>query len=226
MSSLDLYSKIEPLIGFYDAYENLYDIYLKELVFLDKKSLLDVGCGNGKFLQRLSSFDAKGIDISQSMVDVCLAKGLDVECKRVEDVDEKFEVVTAIADVLNYLDEVELESFLSGVESVLESGGYFLCDVNTLFGFSEVADGTMVNSEFEDKFLAVEAFFDGECLETEFNYFEKTGECYKKDSWQIKQFYHDIEMIKSLTSLKLVKVVDINLFSEDDADKVLLVFKH
>jgi len=224
MSSLDLYAKIEPLIGFYEAYEELYDEYEKIISKIKPKTLLDVGCGNGNFLKRFDYIEAKGIDISQSMVDICQKKGLNVSCKRVEDIKEKFDVITAVADVLNYLDEEELKSFLTAVKNSLKDGGYFICDINTLYGFSDVAEGVMV-SEDDNGFLSVEAeFLDGE-LVTDFTYFEKKQKCYKKNQWRIRQYYHDIKKIKKVFKVKLFNTKNIKLFSENKADKVLLVFK-
>ena len=49
INPLDLYAKIESLIGFDAQYEKLYQIYLHLLNSLHVKTILDVGCGNGKF---------------------------------------------------------------------------------------------------------------------------------------------------------------------------------
>jgi len=225
LQSLDLYAKIEPLIGFYEAYEELYDEYEKIISEIKPKTLLDVGCGNGNFLKRFDFLDTKGIDISHKMVEISQKKGLNVSCKRIEEVDEKFDVITAIADVLNYLDEDELNSFLKAVKNCLNDGGYFICDINTFYGFSEVADGVMV-SEDEKGFLAVEAEFLDDELVTDFTYFEKDDKCYQKHQWRIRQYYHDKALIEKLLGLKLQKAKDINLFSEEKADKSLLIFKN
>jgi len=224
MKELNLYAKIEPMIGFYDEYEKLYGIYLKELKKLKPKTLLDVGCGNGKFLQKVDFATARGIDISEVMVNICKEKNLDVECKRIEKVKEKFDVVVSIADVLNYLDKKELESFFQAVERILNDGGYFLFDINTLYGFSEVADGVMVNED-ENGFLSVSAEYFEKKLYSDFIYFEKEKNCYKKHSWQIVQYYHDEKELLKLTSLRLIKKVDINLFSDDLPDKKIFVMK-
>jgi len=70
LTSLDLYAKIEPLIGFYDEYERLYSSYLQLLFPLHVKSVLDIGCGNGKLLKLLETngYDAFGIERSKEMV--------------------------------------------------------------------------------------------------------------------------------------------------------------
>ena len=225
MQSLDLYAKIEPLIGFYEAYEELYNEYEKIISKIKPKTLLDVGCGNGNFLKRFDFLDAKGIDISPKMVEISRKKGLNVSCKRIEEVYEKFDVITAVADVLNYLNEDGLKSFLEAVKNCLNDDGYFICDINTFYGFSEVADGVMV-SEDEEGFLAVEAEFLDDELATDFTYFEKDDKCYKKHQWRIRQYYHEIDKIKNLLKLSLIDIRKIKLFSDEDADKTLLIFKN
>ena len=82
----------------------------------------------------------------------------------------------------------------------------------------------MVNED-KNGFLAVEAeFLDGELI-TDFTYFEKEKELYKKYQWRIRQFYHDIKTIEHLLDMKLIDTKEIKLFSEDEADKVIMIFK-
>ena len=177
---LDLYANIEPLIGFYEEYQELYKIYQKEIKDLKPSKILDVGCGNGAFLQNLKGkYKAKGIDISQEMVKISKSKGLDVECIELCKVEDRFEMIVAIADVLNYMDKKKLAKFFKDVKDRLQDNGYFLFDINTLYGFSQVADGVMLNEDKEG-FLGVEAEFDGQELLTSFIFFQKEKECYKR----------------------------------------------
>ena len=78
MTNLDLYAKAEHLLGIEDATEALYDLYRSELDDYDVKTLLDVGCGRGGFMQRMISdgVKCKGIDLSSVMVDECKVQGL------------------------------------------------------------------------------------------------------------------------------------------------------
>jgi SAM-dependent methyltransferase len=212
------------MIGFYDEYEKLYQIYLRELSNHDIDKILDVGCGNGSFLLQLQEkYSSCGIDISPKMVEVAKEKGVDATCKYIEEVDEKFGAIVAVADVLNYLDKSALESFFKGISSSLEDGGVFICDINTLFGFEEVTAGSMSVDE-DDKFLSIEADFDDNVLVTDITLFEKNGECYKKEQSSIIQYYYPSSYIETITDLTLVKVEDIKLFG-DEADKTLLTFK-
>ncbi len=224
MENLDLYARIEPMIGFYEAYDNLYESYLRLLQKYRPKTILDVGCGNGRLLAKLSEkYRATGIDISAKMVEIASARGLDARHARLSDIGEKFDALLAVADVLNYMDKPALESFLEEVDAHLHAGGVFLCDINTWHGFDEVAAGSM-NVDEGDRFLAIDAEFEEGVLQTDIVYFEKEGVCYQKSSATIHQYYHTTAEIEAISPMKLVAMHDISLFSME-SDKTILIFE-
>jgi predicted TPR repeat methyltransferase len=225
LKPLDLYAKIEPLIGFYDEYENLYSSYLHLLAPLHVKSVLDIGCGNGKFLKILdeNDFHALGIDRSDVMVKRSVALGVDASTKELSSFSAaSFDCAVAVADVLNYIKPEELEIFFEDVANVLKEDGYFLADVNTLAGF-ELADGVMVRDEV-DKFLSVEAFFEKDLLTTNITFFEKENKNFKRSSGQVLQYYHPKKTFENLKSFKLVTSSPLSLFS-DEEEKSLMLFQ-
>jgi len=224
MKNLNLYAKIESMIGFDEAYEKLYDLYIEELDKLQVDRLLDLGCGNGNFLLKIKDrFDATGIDLSSQMVQIAREKGVDARCENLADLKEKFDAVVAIGDVLNYIKPSDLGKFFSDLRSVLNVGGYFLCDINTLHGFEDVTSGTLAVDE-QDRFLSIDAdFFEGVLL-SEIVYFQKCGDCYKKESERIFQYYHDKDDIIRESEMESVEVKEVSMFSEE-ADKELLVLR-
>ncbi|MCD8476934.1 MAG: class I SAM-dependent methyltransferase [Sulfurospirillum sp.] len=193
---------------------------------LHVNTILDVGCGNGKFLKHLKDkgFEAFGIDRSEKMVERALTLGVNASTKElIEWEAERFECVVAIADVLNYISPLELGSFLDAIAFCLPKGGYFVCDVNTLYGFEGVAEGVMCQDN-GIQFLCVDATFSNKELFTKIVLFEKKGALYRKEEGSIIQYFHPLSFFKKLTAFKLVSTKPITLFG-DEPDKTLLVFQ-
>lgn len=225
MTNLDLYAKSEHLLGIEDATEALYDLYRSELDSYKVKTLLDIGCGRGGFMQRMKSdgITCKGIDLSSVMVDECKAMGLDAECIDISEVKGSYDAIVAIFDVLNFLNQEELMKFLSAVADKLSDDGVFIADINTLYGFSDVAEGTM-SSENDKEFLIVDAVFDNDELHTKFTLFQKNKDSqYTKYQDTIVQYFHKIRVFEKLSGLKLIDKQTFSLY--DTKDKTLLIFK-
>ncbi len=225
MTNLDLYAKAEHLLGIEEATEALYDLYRSELDGYAVKTLLDIGCGRGGFMQRMQSDGVvcKGIDLSAVMVEECRVVGLDAECVDVSQVGGKYDAVVAIFDVLNFLNEEELLLFLDAVAQRLNDDGVFIADINTLYGFRDVAEGTM-SSENESEFLVVDAVFEDEKLFTKFTLFEKSDDArYTKYQDTIVQYFHKLKLFEKLPALKLIDKQTFSLY--DTKDKTLLIFK-
>lgn len=225
MTNLDLYSKAEHLLGIEEATEALYDVYRGELDDYEVKTLLDVGCGRGGFMERLISdgIECKGIDLSQYMIDACIEKGLDAECIDIKDETGKYDAIVSIFDVLNFMDKNSLTSFLNSVASSLNDDGVFIADINTLSGFADVAEGSMSN-DTEDEFLSVDAVFENNELHTKITLFEKNEDGkFTKYQDTIVQYFHKLEFFKKLDGLKLIDKQTFSLYAEED--KTLLIFK-
>ena len=224
MTNLDLYAKAEHLLGIEEATEALYDLYRSELDDYNIKTLLDVGCGRGGFMQRMISdgVTCKGVDLSSVMIAECKEQGLDAECIDVREVDGKYDAVVSIFDVLNFLDKDELVKFLDAIADRLNDDGIFIADINTIYGFSDVAEGTM-SSENEKEFLVVDAMFENDELHTKFTLFEKQNSDYIKYQDTIIQHFHKIKTFQKLSGLKLIDKQTFSLY--DTQDKTLLIFK-
>lgn len=224
--NLDLYAKIEPLIGFDEAYESLYQIYLDLLNKYEITTILDVGCGNGNLLLHLQKrYEAEGIDLSSRMVEIALKKGVNASTQQLKTIKKKFDAIVAVGDVLNYLRADELKDFFIDIKATLNQGGIFICDVNTLHGFEEVTAGSM-SVDFGDQFLTIDSEYLDDILTTEMTLFEKhTEDCYKKEQDTILQFYHDSKRMESVTALKLSKEEPLNMFSQEE-DKIIYIFEN
>ena len=225
MTNLDLYAKAEHLLGIEEATEALYDLYRSELDEYNVKTLLDVGCGRGGFMKRMISdgVACKGIDLSALMIDECRADGLNAECIDVADANGKYDAVVSIFDVLNFMDKESLIAFLDSIAQRLNEDGIFIADINTLYGFSDVAEGTM-SSDSDNEFLSVDAVFENDELHTKFTLFEKNKDgSFTKYQDTIVQYFHKIKLFQKLSGLKLIEKQTFSLY--DTEDKTLLIFK-
>ncbi len=228
MHSLNLYSKIEPYLDFQDEIEELYDAFLKICEELKVKKAIDIGCGQGEFLLQLQEMGIEtfGTDLSSEQVKVCKSKKLNVECIDIENVTEKFDCATAIFDVLNYMDKKTLEKFVQNTYNLLVSEGYFIFDINTLYGFEDVADGSL-NINLEDKFIAIDAVFSEKILTTNIVLFssEDNGK-YTKEEDFITQHFHEKNAVKKLLDkcgFEVKQIINFHLHSEEKPDKLIFI---
>jgi cyclopropane fatty-acyl-phospholipid synthase-like methyltransferase len=223
--SLDLYAKAEHLLGIEASTEQLHEIYLQTLENYPVQTLLDIGCGRGALMERAREMGmaCTGIDQSAVMIEAAAAKGLKAEQKGICEVEGSYDAAVAVFDVLNFLDLDGLQLFLQCVAQRLEPGGIFIADINTLHGFTDVAEGTMCNED-DEHFLAVDAYYESGELHTQFTLFTKTSpECYAKEQSEIVQWFHPLERFRNVPNLKLIHYRNISLY--DTNDKMLLVFR-
>ncbi len=227
--ALDLYAKVEDLLGVHEVTPVLNDYYYETLDNLKFKTLLDVGCGSGGFLvqahQYYPNIKTLGIDLSPLMVEMSKAKGLNAQCIDLCKLEEKFDVITAIFDMVNYLDKKNLKRFLRCIEEHLEVGGHFIFDINTLYAFKVVAAGSFIK-DGGDRFLTIDSDYIEENGEyyMDFTLFEKQGEHFSKSQESIIQYYYTVAEIQKITKLKLVSKKGIAIYG-DETEKFYLVFK-
>ena len=226
--ALDLYALSETLLPNAEAQTYLYNLYYDLLDELRPASVLDIGCGSGAFLegiaQRFEDTEAMGIDLSCEMVRRAQARGVRAECIDVCELTQSFDAATAVFDMVNYLPADALAPFFACVEARLKPGGYFMFDINTLFGFEHVAVGAYI-AEDATRFLAVDSDFDDGIYRADFHLFDRQGERYRRLSDTITQYFHPIETIERATSMRLVQRRDIALYDLGEADKTVLVFQ-
>ena len=227
--SLDLYAKVEDLLENTEAIQSLYGYYYATLAQLSFETLLDVGCGSGDFLTALAEqfgdLTLKGIDLSPVMAARARAKGADATAIDLCEVDGKFDVMTAVFDMMNYLPDEALEDFFDCVKGHLNEGGYFLFDINTLYGFENVAVGAYI-VEDERRFVAIDSDLKEGHYRADFTLFEKASNaCYTKSTQTIHQFYHSIDRLIDASGMTLIVDQELSLYGLEEADKRFVILK-
>ncbi len=227
---LDLYAKVEPYLDFEEEVYTLHKEFLRFVMVNDLDNIIDIGCGQGYFLENLMVNKKKyfGIDLSVEQIKVCEAKNLKAKAIALKDVTEKFDCATAIFDVLNYIPKKELKTFIKETNLVLNQGAYFIFDVNSLFGFEEVAQGC-ITIDVEDKFIAIDANFENNKLQTDITLFEKQENgLFSKESDSIIQEYHSKEVLTKLLkecNFEIQEIKEFNLHTDEHADKLIFICK-
>ncbi|GEM_PF-133554 len=224
----DLYAKVEDLLGVKEASPRLYAHYLLFLQTLEFETLLDVGCGSGDFLlgmqKALEIPRVKGIDLSPLMVAKTQAQGITATVIDLCDELEGYDVITAVFDMPNYLSKTELKRFLSCVATHLHEGGFFLCDINTLYGFENVAVGSFIVDD-DRRFLTIDSDFEEGVYLSDFTLFEKEGDTFRKSQESIKQYLHTVEEIVEYSGMTLFCDDEVYLYELDKADKRFVVLQ-
>jgi predicted TPR repeat methyltransferase len=227
---LDLYAKVEPYLDFEEEVYTLHKEFLRFVMVNELDNIIDIGCGQGYFLENLKVNKKKyfGIDLSIEQIKVCEAKNLNAKAIALKDVTEKFDCATAIFDVLNYIPKVELKQFIKETNLVLNQGAYFIFDVNSFFGFDEVAQGC-ITIDVEDKFIAIDANFENNKLQTDITLFEKQENgFFSKEQDSIIQEYHSKEFLTKLLKecgFEIQEIKEFNLHTPDNADKLIFICK-
>lgn len=227
---LDLYSKVEPYLDFEEEVYTLHKEFMRFVMENDYDNIIDIGCGQGYFLENLkiNGKKAYGIDLSVEQIKVCKEKGLNADSIALEEVKEKFDYATAIFDVLNYIPKTALEKFVKDTYNVLNDGAYFVFDVNSYFGFDEIAQGC-ITIDLEDRFIAIDANFDEKNLQTDITLFtQNENGTFTKESDSIIQEYHSQEYLEKLLKkcgFGVKEVRDFNLHTDEHADKLIFICK-
>ncbi len=226
-NALDLYSKVEDLLGVNEVTPKLYENYFSTLKTIKFNSLLDVGCGRGEFLRQLSvifpNVEFMGIDLSPLMVKTTQSKGIKAQCIDLCKLNKKFQVITAVFDMVNYLNQKELKRFMRCIDERLEDDGYFICDINSLYAFKELAVGSFIRDD-DSRFVTIDSDFEDREYYSEFTLFEKEGEYFKKSQESITQYFHKVDELVKLTNLKLINKFPFSIYGKE-IEKFYLVFR-
>ena len=227
---LDLYAKVEPYLDFEEEIYTLHKEFLRFIMVNELDNIIDIGCGQGYFLENLKINKKKyfGIDLSVEQIKVCQEKNLNAKAITLEDVKEKFDCATAIFDVLNYIPKEDLKAFINQTNIVLNQGAYFIFDVNSYFGFDEVAQGC-ISIDLKDKFISIDANFEDNKLQTDITLFEmQENGLFSKESDSIIQEYHSKEFLTKLLkecNFEIQEIKEFNLHTDEHADKLIFICK-
>ena len=192
----------------------------------EKNLVLDLGCGTGTLTELLyrKGYDMIGVDFSQEMLNIALAKkeksGSDILylCQDMRELDLYSTIGTVISacDSVNYLlEEEEIIETFRLVNNYLYPGGVFIFDFNTVYKYEQVIGDTTIAENREDcSFIWDNFYHEEECInEYDLTIFVKEGKegLFRKFTETHYQRGYTLEEIKSFVKkagLEFVKAID------------------
>lgn len=224
MAVYDLFAKIYqrgPYLRFADTLgQTVFPSILEEWQIRPEK-LLDIACGEGTFAIHMAKrgIHVTGLDQSAQMLALARNHALEEstavdwvqgDMTRLNLPENEFDVVTCFFDSLNYLLRIfDLEGAFAGVYKVLKPGGWFIFDMNTVYGLAVewMRQRVTIHNESSDFIEIHENDFDYEnqIASIRIIVFEKHG-----DQWQRFEETHqergyaaaDIQLLLETVGLK------------------------
>lgn len=132
-----------------------------EILSSERNLVLDLGCGTGTLTELLyqKGYDMIGVDNSQEMLNIALAKrektGSDILylCQDMRELDlySTIGTVISVCDSVNYLlEDDEVQDTFSLVNNYLYPGGLFIFDFNTVYKYEQVIGDTTIAENREE----------------------------------------------------------------------------
>ncbi len=104
-----------------------FDVALKVILEYHPESLLEFGCGEGMFLEKiLGSVECSGIDINLEAIKICEKKAINIERKPFESIDKKFDMIVSF-EVFEHL--ANIGDMISNLTRLLNKNGLLLVAV-------------------------------------------------------------------------------------------------
>src|SRR5712691_9374925 len=131
----DFYSRMSKYPWYYEENKWEYDVAAEIVSRITPESLLEIGCGNGFFLEKIKTLGLRieGVDINKDAVAVCRAKGLRVDAVNVFEITESYDMVV-LFQVLEHMENLKgLVEFL--VTRLVRPGGHLVIAVPNPEGY-------------------------------------------------------------------------------------------
>lgn len=218
------------IIGLLKAYGNETEVMMpyKDALSAERNVVVELGCGTGTLTELLADagYDMIGIDNSQEMLNIAIAKrersGKEI-LYLLQDMRE-FELygtagaIVSVCDSLNYLlEEEEICSTFRLVNNYLYPGGIFIFDFNTVYKYETVIGDTTIAENREECSFIWENYYDtqGQINEYDLTVFarmpDESGDVFRRFTETHFQRGYTLQQMKALVEragMKFITAID------------------
>jgi SAM-dependent methyltransferase len=206
--------------SYIDKYLDLINIFINEKNIVNKK-ILDLWCGTGNFLKKLSSENTTyGIDLSKENISIALKKDKKsiYEVWDITDfkIDAKFDIITCCFDTVNHLKTRLLwKKLFEWVSGHLDKWGVFIFDINTIEKFQNIDWKSLVKNVWED-YIIMETNSNKNKCNFKISIFSYLEWCYKLDIENIEEISFKTKEVVNMLSGYFSSINIIN----DNGDRI------
>lgn len=139
------YEKLSKNNWYYEQNKWEYDVAAEIVSKVEPGNLLEIGCGNGHFLEKIASLalSANGVDINRDAVAVCKRKGLKVDAVNVHEIKDSYDMVV-LFQVLEHMEDAKaLFEFLA--TRLVRPGGHLIIAVPNPEGYLKQLDVNLLD---------------------------------------------------------------------------------
>ncbi|MGL5438086.1 MAG: class I SAM-dependent DNA methyltransferase [Lachnospiraceae bacterium] len=177
----------------YTSFASIYDLFMDNIPYetwceyltgllqeygVSDGLVLELGCGTGTMTRLLSDrgYDMIGVDLSEEMLDMAMARQQDGRILYLLQDMREFELygtvraVVSICDSLNYILEYkDLVKVFTLVNNYLDPGGVFIFDLNTCYKYEQILGDQVIAENREEGSFIWENYYDEEEAINEFD---------------------------------------------------------
>lgn len=120
--SKEMYEQMEKIEGYYPTFRPTYQIAYDIIDEIKPQKLLEIGSGNGSFLEYIKDIVPiiKGSEYNDLAVKICKSKGLNVTSKLINEIEENFDVICH-HEVFEHI--FDTKNFMKDCVRLLKKGG-------------------------------------------------------------------------------------------------------
>ena len=140
----DFYEKVSDNPGYYEENKWEFDVALDAISKYQPKSLLEIGSGDGCFLEKVNkAIDyCEGVDINQIAIEKAKKKGLNVSSVDLKDIKRKFDIIVSF-EVFEHVENIN--KFLKDSINLITNNGILLLAVPNPDGYLKEMDMNLLD---------------------------------------------------------------------------------